>query len=125
MSDLHGTVHWTELMTRDVAKAKAYYAKVCGWEFDEVPMEEGIYHIARVGETMVAGIMDLADMPGMEAATPYWMTYLAVDDVDAAVKETAAMGGGVHRAPWDVEGVGRVAMISDPAGAALGIMTPT
>jgi len=125
MSDLHGTIHWTELMTGDIEKAKAYYTAVCGWEWDSVPMEEGLYHIARIGEDMVAGMMSLADMEGMENLPPHWMTYLAVDDVDAAVKETQAQGGVVHRAPWDVPGVGRIAMIADPSEAAIGLMTPS
>jgi len=125
MSDLHGTVHWTELMTGDIEKAKAYYAAVCGWDWDSMPMEEGLYYIAKTGEEMVAGMMSLADMQGMENVPPHWMTYLAVDDVDAAVKETVAQGGVVHRAPWDVPGVGRIAMIADPGGAAIGLMTPS
>ena len=125
MSEQHGTVCWSELMTHDVTKAKAYYTAICGWEFDTMNMGEGDYHIGRIGETMVAGVMDMADMPGMADMPAYWMTYLAVDDVDAAVKETKAQGGTIHRAPWDVPGVGRIAILADPGGAALGLMTPS
>ncbi len=125
MSELHGTIHWTELMTGDIEKAKTYYTAVCGWEWDTMPMEEGLYYLAKKGEDMVGGMMSLADMEGMENVPPHWMTYLAVDDVDAAVKETQALGGVVHRAPWDVPGVGRIAMIADPSGAAIGLMTPS
>jgi len=125
MSDLHGTVHWNELMTSDIEKSKAYYEAVCGWEWDTMPMEEGLYYIAKKGEVMIGGMMSLADMQGMENVPPHWMTYLAVDDVDAAVKATKAQGGQVHRAPWDVPGVGRIAMVADPGGAAIGLMTPS
>lgn len=126
MTEQHGTIHWTELMTDDIDRAKAYYTALCGWDWDTMPMEEGgTYCIAKRGEEMVAGMMSLADMPGMETVPPHWMTYLAVDDVDAAVKETQAQGGVVHRAPWDVPGVGRIAMIADPSGAAIGLMTPS
>ncbi len=125
MSETHGTVHWTELNSHDVEKAKAYYARVCGWEYDAMPMAEGTYHIAKLGEQMVAGLFDLAVMPEMKDLPSHWLTYLAVDDVDAAAKETEAMGGNIIRAPWDVEGVGRIAIVSDPSGAALGLMTPS
>ena len=32
--------------------------------------------------------------------------------------------GPIFREPWDMEGVGRIAIVSDPTGAAVGIMTP-
>lgn len=126
MSNLHGTIHWTELNTHDVAAAKDYYAKTCGWSFDSMPMEDGIeYHVAKSGEQMVAGIFDLKAMPEMKDLPSHWLTYIAVDDVDAATKETEAMGGKIYRAPWDVPGVGRVAIIADPTGAGFGLMTPS
>ena len=34
----HGTFHWNELMTHDVAKAKTFYAQTLGWTFEDVPM---------------------------------------------------------------------------------------
>ena len=35
-----------------------------------------------------------------------------------------AAGGAVLRAPFDVPGVGRICIITDPGGARLGLMTP-
>lgn len=125
MSDQHGTIHWTELNTNDVDAAKAYYAKICGWSFDSMPMEQGgEYHVGRIGDQMIAGIFDLSAMPEMKDMLSHWLTYLAVDDVDAAAAETRAIGGQIYRAPWDVPGVGRVAIVADPTGAGFGIMTP-
>lgn len=125
MSELHGTVHWTELMTRDLDAAKAYYEKICGWRIDGMPMGEFTYWVAFKGEDMVAGMMDMTGMPGMDEMPPHWLSYLAVDDVDAAVADTRAAGGQVARDPYDVEGVGRIAIVQDPGGAAIGIMTPS
>jgi len=126
MTATHGTVHWTELMTRDVAGARAFYTATCGWEWDKMPMPDGgEYHTAKLGDTWVAGVFDMTTMPGSEAMAPQWMTYLAVDDVDATVAATTAAGGHVLQAPYDVPGVGRIAMITDPGGAMLGLMTPS
>lgn len=126
MSDIHGEIHWTELMTRDLDAAKAYYTETCGWSWQVMPMAGGgEYHIAMRGEQMVAGAMDLAHMPGMEQVPPHWFTYLAVDDVDAAAAKTPEMGGQVMRDPFDVPEVGRIAIVSDPSGAAIGLMTPS
>ncbi|MCY4180590.1 MAG: VOC family protein [Litoreibacter sp.] len=125
MSEMHGTVHWTELNTHDVEKAKAYYETVCGWSFDSMPMPEGMYHVGKIGDQMVAGIFDISSMPEMAELPSHWLTYLAVDDVDAAVAQTKAAGGQVYREPWEVEGVGRIAIVADPTGAGFGLMTPS
>lgn len=125
MSDAHGTICWSELMTRDVSAARAYYEKICGWQFSTMPnVDGGDYHLASIGERPVAGLMDLATLPHLKDAPAHWFTYIAVDDVDAAAEQTRTLGGTVERGPFDISGVGRIAIISDPTGAVVGIMTP-
>lgn len=124
MSETHGEVWWTELMTRDVAGARDYYSKMCGWTFEAMPMPNGEYHIAKKGDRMVAGIMDMSGLPGMDKATPHWNSYFAVDDIDAVCKATVAAGGKVLQEPWDMPGTGRIAMLMDPTGGEMGMMTP-
>jgi predicted enzyme related to lactoylglutathione lyase len=60
----------------------------------------------------------------MDRVPTRWFTYIAVDDVDAAVKATEERGGKVIRPPFEVPGVGRIAILEDPGGAAVGMMTP-
>lgn len=124
MSDRHGMIWWSELMTRNATAAREYYARVAGWKFDPMPMGGATYLLAKRGETPIAGIMDLTAIPGMEEAPTDWFTYIAVDDVDAAVAATREMGGQVMREVFEVQGVGRIAIVKDPSGAAVGIMTP-
>lgn len=123
MSEHHGKVWWSELQTSDVAKSKAQYAKVLGWTYDEMPSPDGPYYIAKQGDASVAGIM--ARPAEMGDAPDQWVTYLACDNVDTAVKDVEASGGSVLAQPFDVPNVGRIAMIADSTGAVLGIMTPT
>jgi hypothetical protein len=124
VSTIHGTVWWSELMTRDVPAARAWYEAVCGWHFDAMPMQEGTYHVAMAHGKAVAGVMDLADIPGMDEVPPHWFTYLAVDDLDAALDAARESGGEVIRAPFEVPDVGRIALVRDAGGAALGLMVP-
>ena len=124
MSQIHGTVWWSELMTRDVDAAREYYARVCGWDFDEMPMDGGAYLVAMAHGKPVAGLMDMTGLDGMEDVPPHWFTYLAVDDLDVAMDAHRAHGGQVMRPPFDVDGVGRIAIVADPTGAAVGIMRP-
>jgi predicted enzyme related to lactoylglutathione lyase len=52
------------------------------------------------------------------------MAALSGDDVDARLKAAKAAGAKVLRGSFDVPGVGRIAIIQDPGGAAIGWMTP-
>ncbi len=124
MSETHGKVWWTELMTRDVAGARDYYATMLGWVWQVMPMPEGDYHMAMVDGQPVAGMMDMSAMEHLANVPPHWFSYFAVDDIDATVKATVQAGGKVLRDPFDVPGTGRIAILEDPTGAPMGMMTP-
>ncbi|MEM7295396.1 MAG: hypothetical protein AAF330_02030 [Pseudomonadota bacterium] len=68
---------------------------------------------------MVAEWMASTDIPGMKQAPACWMTYFAVDDVEAAAGATCASGGQVMQDPFDVPGVGRIVMVANATGADL------
>jgi predicted enzyme related to lactoylglutathione lyase len=122
MSEHHGKIHWNELMTSDPEKSKAFWSAVAGWTFEPMPMGEGMtYTIIKSGAEMRGGMMKREPHMGPMDG---WMMYVAVDDVDKAAKTTAAKGGKVLNGPFDVPGVGRIAIIADATGAAVGIMTP-
>lgn len=122
----HGTIHWSECLSSDVEATKAHYAALCGWEFNGVPMPGGsTYWVASKGDQMVCGIMAVADLPPDQPIPPTWTTYIAVDDIDAAVAKAPETGGTVMTPPFDVPGVGRIAMVADPGGALVGLMTPS
>ena len=120
----HGIFYWNELMTWDVEAAVQFYKDVIGWSFDEVAMPEGgIYYVGKVDDQPVGGIM--AMMPGTPKETPpYWMGYIAVDDIDARLEKAKAAGATVLNEPFDVEGIGRIAMLKDGGGGTIGWMTP-
>jgi len=126
MSDKHGMVWWTELMTRDQKAAVKYYGALCGWSFDTMDMMDGagIYYVAKKNGTPTAGIMDMSPMEHLKDVPAHWFSYFAVDDVDAAVEATRAAGGQVMREPFEVPGIGRIAILQDPTGAVMGMMTP-
>ncbi len=119
----HGIFVWNELMTNDVAGAKAFYEATIGWSFEEMPMPQGSYWLAKLDGKPVAGLMDMTGVtpPGVP---PHWFAYVEVDDVDARVGQLAAAGGRLYREPFDIPEVGRIAIVGDPTGAALGWMTP-
>lgn len=121
----HGHFNWNELNTRDAEGAKAFYETTIGWTFNAMDDPEGgTYWVAMDGETPVAGIFTM-DGPAFEGIPNHWFAYLAVDDVDGRLKTAQSIGAVVKRPPFDVPGVGRIAIVQDPSGAVLGWMTPS
>lgn len=119
----HGTFYWNELMTREVEAAKAFYGAMLGWTFDAMPMPQGTYWVAKAGDRMAGGIFDM-NAPEFTGIPEHWMAYIAVEDADKAFATGAESGATVMRPPFDIEGIGRIAIIKDTGGAVLGIMTP-
>ncbi len=66
-----------------------------------------------------------AGRPAIRRRAGSWMSYLAVDDVDARVKKATAAGAKLMRPIFDVPGVGRIAILTEPGGAGIGWITPT
>ncbi len=124
MSKSHGTFHWNELMTRDVAAAKKFYADTIGWTYDGMPAPDGqTYWVAKIGDQPVAGLFDISG-PDYKGMPDGWMPYLAVDDVDARAKKAVAAGARIMKPAFDVPGVGRIVILMEPGGAGIGWITP-
>jgi len=120
----HGTFCWNELMTRDVEGAKRFYQSTIGWSFQAMPMADGgTYWVATLDGKSVAGIFSL-NAPGYDGVPESWMSYLAVDDVDARVAKAIKAGAKLMKPIFDVPDVGRIAILMQPGGAGVGWMTP-
>lgn len=121
----HGSFYWNELMTRDAEAAKRFYGDTLGWTFDPMPMPMpgGTYWVAKSDDKPVGGIFPMSGSE-FEGVPEQWFAYLAVDDVDSRLDRATAAGGRVIREPFEVPGIGRIAIITDPGGAAIGWMTP-
>ena len=125
MRGSHGTFYWNELMTRNTEGAKKFYADTLGWSYDGMPMPDGggTYWLATVNGEPVAGIMDI-NGPQFQSVPENWMSYIAVDDVDARLAKATKAGAKVMKPVFEVPGVGRIAILMEPGGAAIGWMTP-
>ena len=117
----HGVFSWNELMTTDMPAAKKFYREALGWEVQDLNNPGIPYAIAKKGDREVAGIMAMPkDAQGMP---PSWGSYVTVDDVDARVARVESLGGKLCLAPQDIPNVGRFAVIADPQGAMLAMIT--
>ncbi len=124
MPNQHGDFIWYELMTSDADAAQDFYRAVVGWDFfDSGPAGMDYRQISMNGNG-VGGLMPLTSEMKAGGARPCWMGYIAVDDLDAAADEIKSAGGSIHRQPWDVPGIGRIAFVADPQGVMFYIMRP-
>ncbi len=113
-----GAMAWHELWTRNREQAKAFYTAVFGYGMDDHTMPG--YTVWQVGGTGVAGGMDVPpDVPTQVPA--HWAVYFWVDDADAAAARVAELGGSVVAPPFDIPGVGRVAIVHGPAQESFGL----
>jgi predicted enzyme related to lactoylglutathione lyase len=129
MADDRGAFIWYELMTPDPSGAKAFYDAVVGWRIDTasaVPGGEVDYRmIKRSDGGNVGGMLAMSQDMLDHGGKPGWFGYVDVRDVDSAAQAMVDAGGAIHMGPQDMEGVGRMAMVADPWGASLYMMTPT
>ena len=120
----HGHFHWNERLSRDVEQAKKFYGETIGWTFQPMALADGAaYWVAIEDGRPVAGIFP-TNRPEFEGVPDGWMSYLAVDDVDARVKKAQAAGAKLMRPIFDVPDVGRIAILTEPGGAGVGWITP-
>lgn len=129
--DAPGSLSWVELYTTDSSAAKEFYGSLFGWETEDVPAPGGggVYSLIspETGgqERMHGGIMQLApEHLALTGGRSYWHPVFGTADCDAAVARVTANGGTVQMGPEDAEGVGRLAVCVDPAGADFVLLAP-
>jgi uncharacterized protein YndB with AHSA1/START domain/predicted enzyme related to lactoylglutathione lyase len=120
----HGKFVWNELNTRDVEGARRFLGATLGWSFEASPMPGFTYWIIKKGDERIGGIFDLNSDPICDGVPEHWLTYIAVDDVDARLKTALAAGATEGRPPKDIPGVGRMAVLQQPGGAMVAWLTP-
>ena len=115
-----GVFVWDELVANDVEAAKAFYSATLGWTTGEMQGAFGTYTLVKGASGADAGgiLPRPEDMPQGPA---FWLVYLGTADVDATVARATELGATVMAEPFDVPTVGRIAILTDPTGAAFGL----
>lgn len=126
-----GSLSWTELCTTDTDGAKEFYGNLFGWRTQDVdlPGDGGTYTLITPAglpeERMHGGMIRLpAEQLRPAGGGPYWHPVFGTADCDATAAGVAAGGGTVRMGPEDAEGIGRLAVCADPAGAEFVVLAP-
>ena len=107
---------WNELQTREPERMAAFYAELFGWEMEaERENDRLAYVIIKNAGSSNGGIMPMTEQHG--DLPSFWLTYFTVPSCEEAVARTRELGGEVMTGPVDM-GAGRIAVLTDPQGAA-------
>ncbi|WP_293501833.1 VOC family protein [Roseateles sp.] len=113
-----GAFSWNELSSADPKAARDFYGQLFGWSFDTMNLGDGDYHVIKVGGVSVGGMMT-AQRPGPAA----WGAYVTVGNCDATVEQAKGLGASVLAGPFDIPTVGRMAVLQDPQGAVIQVIS--
>lgn len=117
-----GRIVWEQLVTPDLAAAKAFYGGLFGWTFRDMSFGETPYAEALLDGHPVAGLFQKPIKAGAHRQ-PAWLTFISSGDVDAATKTAVQHGAKLLFGPHDIPDLGRDAVLADPQGAVFAVLT--
>jgi predicted enzyme related to lactoylglutathione lyase len=116
-----GAFTWPELATSDPKAAARFYAALFGWDVQVVKTGPNDYTLFKLDGDDVAASYQM----GTDEGPPHWNCYVSVASADDAAARARSLGGSVvGKGPFDVEDIGRMATLRDPAGAMFMVWQP-
>jgi predicted enzyme related to lactoylglutathione lyase len=119
----HGALVWNQLITTEPEAAAIFY-RVLGLDamaMPQMPELTGFRVGGRSSGHTIGGVQGMENMP--EGTPPHWLVNFAVDDTDSTVAALVHAGGNVMVPPFDMEKVGRMAVLQDPQGAVFAVVS--
>ena len=119
-----GEFSWNELITHNTTAAGDFYGQLFGWKI--IPFRAADptavlppYHLFTT-ETNPMGVGGL--MQATQPGTPtQWLAYVVVENAETSLAKAVELGAVVILPVMPIPQVGRIAVIQDPQGAALGL----
>ncbi|RFA23552.1 VOC family protein [Subtercola boreus] len=114
----HGAPLWHELQSGDPAAAAAFYSAVLGVEAKTSEVGDISYTELYADGTSSAGVMpkQSGDEPNV------WLVYFGANDPDETARLAESIGATVLAPAFDIDGVGRMAILADPQGGVFAVM---
>jgi predicted enzyme related to lactoylglutathione lyase len=123
MSTVESTVGkfvWHEQVSSDPKQAQAFYTQLFDWSTEVFkPGEIDYTMIAAAGRTHGGFSKALEGAP-----PPHWLSHVHVENLDETIETAKGAGGKLAAGPFEMEEVGRMAIVADPQGAYIGVYQP-
>jgi len=116
-----GVPCWIDVSAPTAPAEAQFYKDLFGWHVESVMPEgsQGDYFVGTIRGGDVAGIGSAPEGAGQAT----WNSYVWVDSAEEAVAKARAAGGSATD-PFDVMDAGRMAVLTDPEGAAICVWEP-
>jgi predicted enzyme related to lactoylglutathione lyase len=82
----------------------------------------GTYTVMRRAGTPAAGVMA---RPARATFRSHWLPYVATANVDDTATHARGLGATITTKPTDIPGIGRFAVLTDPAAARSALLSAT
>ncbi len=131
MKTMNPVVHF-EMPAEDRKRMSDFYTKVFGWQTQMLGEDMGNYVVVNTTETDENGspkkpgiinggfYMKTDDMPAQ-----YPSVVIAVNDIEASIKEVNAAGGKVLGEPMEIPGIGLYVSFFDTEGNRVSLLQPS
>jgi uncharacterized protein len=119
--DYPGCFAWYELITTDLAAAKAFYGSVVGWGARDASTPDLPYTLFTSGKVGICGLMELPEEGRRMGASPRWMGYIGINDVEVTADRIRRLGGAVYVPPTNTN-IGLISVVADPQTATFALI---
>ena len=106
---------WFEVNTRTPDACADFYCELLGWSRSDQAMADMSYTMFELGDAQVGGMMTMTEMWPAEVPA-HWMSYIAVDDIDAYAAKVSPCGGSLCVPVTEIP-PGKFCVATDPTGA--------
>lgn len=115
-----GKFVWNDLLTDDIAVAKAFYGQLFGWTFEQL----GGYTVVKNNQQSIAGMVEVK-VNAEKPSAARWLSSVSVADVNKAVFQVIKEGGSIQNGSMDLLNRGKGALVRDSLGAQLLLLNAT
>ena len=115
-----GRFVWHEQVSSDPKQAQDFYTQLFGWGTEVFKPGEIDYAMISSGGQRHGGFGK-----AMEGAPPpHWLSHVRVANVDETLLKVESAAGKLAAGPFEMGEVGRMAIVTDPQGAFIGLYQP-
>lgn len=113
---------WIQLMSRDARRAAEFYRDVAGYEIVENTAADRRSDFVLTSKGYARATVRTIPQAEQERVRPTWLAFVRVKSVGESVAKAKQLGGTVLIAPQPQLLQGKVAVVADPTGAAIGLL---
>ncbi len=124
MASIRGRFVWEEFTTPDLAAGARFYDAIAGLKTAPAPFDPS-YTTLMTGNGPMGGLFPFPPEAESSNTPPFWLSYIATDDIDETTRHAKSLGAKVMKPAADIGNGGRFAILVDPQGALFAVYAST